>query len=350
MGLLTLFVNMKVPDHSSMQVLRMVSFDTLLNGEYKDFGGSWYITVGTAICFTIFIQVLSATLFPVVWALVMVPLFRRVSLRNAVTESTVSDLYTLPEWNLSSRLAESMSIVLCIMMYSGGMPLLNGAGFIYCVVAYWSDKWCLLRASRTPPQYDEKVILVGMQLMFPAAALHAVFTCYVFGDQMLFPSDWRTAFGWRSLVLGLLGMDMDTYYAYKEVYSNDPDSMEAFKDYSWIRSADIARKATYLLLLIFLIGTVYCILLALYEFFLKPLIAPLWFILRDTWSRCCGRRKAYSDTDVDEVDFDSMVAESKKFGRIHNYTMGDNPWYRKASEAIERAQGWDDISGVADKL
>jgi hypothetical protein len=220
-------------------------------------------------------------------------------------------------------------------MYSGGMPILNFVGVLYCIVAYWADKWCLLRGSQQPPSYNEDILKFCMAFLPLMAIFHTLTTCYVYGNQMLFPSEWRTFMGVRGFWFFLLNMDMESYDRWKSTYLEDENTDE-WENYQKTRLGDFSRKATYLLLVVLLVGMAYYIVYYVYIFLLKPFVDPLKLVVLNFLRKKCGCFiKQTGSEDEAEPDYDQMVQESDAVGRLHSYAMQDNFKYQAAYQAIE---------------
>merc|ERR1719228_282455 len=119
----------------------------------------------------------------------MAPMLRMYTMMTQarVTKDSLKEVWVLPEWNIALRMAQSMNIICCIMVYSGGMPILYAIGFLYCMLAYWLDKYALLRGSRRPPGYSAAIIKACMALIPLAAFLHSIFSGFVLGNPRVFP-------------------------------------------------------------------------------------------------------------------------------------------------------------------
>jgi len=188
-SLLILLVNSRFPNIPS--VIQIITQPLSIGkGEYYEISGTWFSIIGASLIITVVVQVFSNTLPQILTARLVNPLVRRLSIwmGDAVTKDTLELIYELPEWNISLRVAQTFNVVCTIVFYSSGMPILYIAGAIYCTVGYWVDKYGLLRGSRRPPAYNQKVIEMCMHFIPFAVILHACLACFLFGNQILFPS------------------------------------------------------------------------------------------------------------------------------------------------------------------
>jgi len=104
-------------------------------------------------------------------------------------QQEIYDKLTFPEFNISVRFSLAISTIFCTLMYSSAMPILNFVAFIYFFLAYFVDRYNLLRASRTPPQYDTSIPKKAIQMCLKGAVLHCAVAIWVFGNPVMFPSD-----------------------------------------------------------------------------------------------------------------------------------------------------------------
>merc|ERR1711970_1394096 len=93
------------------------------------------------------------------------------------------------------RVAQTLMIFFCVVMYSGGIPMLYLVGAVYIGIAYWLDKVRLLWGSSHPPDYNQDIIERAVNWLLAAAVLHAAVTSWMYGQQTLFPSDWSSLRG-----------------------------------------------------------------------------------------------------------------------------------------------------------
>lgn len=135
-------------------------------------------------------QVFSTTVPPLIMAFIVKPCLSCILSRGEVVQARLNEMYVLPPWNLSLRMAQTLTVVFVICMYSGGMPLLYVVGFVYSIVAFWLDKWCLLKGSSKPPAYNQSIVHVVMNFLPVAAFLHTVISGWTYGNQSLVPSEW----------------------------------------------------------------------------------------------------------------------------------------------------------------
>ena len=185
-GLLVLLVNASLDLPEVLMPLRVLQIGT---GQFDELSVSWYISVGTGICLTIFMQVFSTTVPPLIMAFVVGPCLQCIFGRGEVVEARLQRIYQLPKWNLSLRMAQTLTVIFVICMYSGGMPILYFVGFVYSIVAFWLDKWCLLHGSSKPPAYNQAIVHTCLNFLPLAAFFHTVIAGWSWG---ISSQDWHS--------------------------------------------------------------------------------------------------------------------------------------------------------------
>mmetsp|Transcript_11311 Transcript_11311/g.34059 ORF Transcript_11311/g.34059 Transcript_11311/m.34059 type:complete len:245 (-) Transcript_11311:25-759(-) len=192
---------------------------------------------------------------------------------------------------------------------------MNVIGFLYCFVAYWLDKWCLLRGALKPPAYDANLLKTAV-LMFPVAAfLHAVVTLWCFGNQNVFPGDWSVLQGFFG---GIVNMDEARYIGIIEDYyvASEEGRNRMFLDYLHARLLDFARWSCWLLLCIFLVFCVYYIFSLLNSLFLQPILAPFYTLINGK-----VRHKLLQQGEAQGTDFHAKEKEMTENGIVPTYNL-----------------------------
>lgn len=335
-ALLVLLVNASLELPPVLQFLRVLQVGS---GQFDELNVTWYVSVGTGICITIFMQVFSTTVPPLIMAFIVKPCLSCLVARGEVVQARLNEMYVLPPWNLSLRMAQTLTVIFVICTYSGGMPLLYFVGFVYSIVAYWLDKWCLLRGSSKPPAYNQSILNVCCNFLPLAAFLHAVIAGWTYGNQAVVPSNWSSLL----VVAEMLFLSEDEYYSVTSEYLSAPAKLK--KDLQWkyyeARMMDMAREGCWLIFCIFLVFCVYYILLWLYKLLLKPFLSPILFALKD----CCCKKKA---AEGDSATWEACIQECRRSNILSSYALNQNDKYHAAALAIahgdDRAKKHDTIS------
>jgi len=308
-----------------VEIIELLGFG---QGTYDDFESDWYTSVGSGICLTIVLQVFSSTASPLIMSYFVNPVLIWFFRRGLVTQKILNSVFELPEWELASRLAQSYVVICVVMMYSGGMPILNLVGGLYCLVAYWLDKWCLLKGSRRPPSYTPRLLQVSIAMIPVAAFMHAFVSLWSLGNQNVFPAEWSVLKGFMA---GLIGTDDEEYEQVRESYyvSNDETKKNLFRDYLRARLLDMARRSCWLLLIIFLVFLVYYIVTILMSLFLKPIVAPCLIAIRGK----CAKRKGAAEGEGES--FADAAPNMLRLNHIPSYMPHMNPKYKMLVEAMQ---------------
>jgi hypothetical protein len=153
----------------------------------KDFSTGWYEQVGSTItlimCFTVFTIHFAPT-----FRYVRAQRRRKAQSPMCVTQNQLNELYTGPEFHLSSRYAQLLNIIFVTLLFGSGIPVLYFTGAVAMLVAFWYEKKLFASFYRTPPQYNE---VLGRQTtaMLPyAAMMHLLMAMWMFGNQSIFVS------------------------------------------------------------------------------------------------------------------------------------------------------------------
>lgn len=324
-GLLVLLVNASLDLPEVLMPLRVLQIGT---GQFDELSVSWYISVGTGICLTIFMQVFSTTVPPLIMAFVVGPCLQCIFGRGEVVEARLQRIYQLPKWNLSLRMAQTLTVIFVICMYSGGMPILYFVGFVYSIVAFWLDKWCLLHGSSKPPAYNEAIVHTCLNFLPLAAFFHTVIAGWSWGNQELVPSEWSRLFFVVEIIFGKSKEDYETIISsYNAAPARDKPSMQW--DYYEARMMDMAREGSWLIFCTFVAFVVYYVLLWSYKLLLRPFLAPFVFAIRECCC-CCSRRRA----SAGDQSWDTCVQECRKHSTLTSYLLKNNPSYHSAAVAI----------------
>eukprot|EP00928_Gymnodinium_smaydae_P001010 TRINITY_DN10378_c0_g2_i1.p1 TRINITY_DN10378_c0_g2~~TRINITY_DN10378_c0_g2_i1.p1 ORF type:complete len:940 (-),score=180.77 TRINITY_DN10378_c0_g2_i1:179-2998(-) len=157
-------------------------------GEHHLFARGWFAVVGSAMVMTMLTNAFAGGggLFGG-WAFTV--FYRRLCARRIQTQDELLQLYTNPEFDISTMLAQLLMTSFCTMLYSSAMPLLTVLAAIYCFILYWSSKALLLKGSRRPPQYDAAMVKQAAQILLFAIPVHLVFAIGAYSDACTFPSN-----------------------------------------------------------------------------------------------------------------------------------------------------------------
>ena len=87
---------------------------------------------------------------------------------------------------MATRYAQILMVIFIMLMYSGGMPLLNVLCFFAMLVIYWTEKLLILRYYRRPPHYNDNLYMSAIRKMYVALVVHALISAYMYGSPDIF--------------------------------------------------------------------------------------------------------------------------------------------------------------------
>lgn len=305
------------------------------SGGYDDLSGSWFISVGFNLFITILCQVGCTVAFPAAWVKIVDPLIRWMNTRGVESQELLDEYHVLPHFLLSLRVAETMVAVFCCFVYSGGFPLLLPVGAFYSFVSYWSDKYALLRGSRKPPGMSKTAITGAVWLCPIAIFFHCVFSLWLYGQQIMVPSDWSSLVDLSS---SMLGMSLDSYDHVTYISTNSGTDVKGtmYDEFLKARMMDMVRSAP---LPIFIIFVGMMIRLAIGVIF--TLFRPCLGALEDFMSmkgeavlKAAGIQKDSKDTTETYTQAKARVQAEGKH-QIMSYQLWENPEYEEAVEALK---------------
>jgi len=255
------------------------------------------------------------------------PILIRIYSAGLLTQETLNSVYQLPEWHISEKLAQALTVIFVVVMYAGGMPALYFVGFVFCVVTYWVEKWTLLRGSRKPPKYSHQPIVRGLWLTPVAVFFHVVITLWMFGNQQVFPSGWSNII---SLWEAIIGMDRDRYEQIIRDFENgsEADQKALFGEYLHARVLDFARESCWLLLLIFSFVIILFVIYIVFLYILRPFVSPCEAVIR---ARIVKRRhQRVKSSKLRGRPFNDLKHKMHAKGHETSYLLAYNPFYQDA--------------------
>ncbi|CAG9311043.1 unnamed protein product [Blepharisma stoltei] len=263
----------------------------ILEGEYSDFSRYWYVKVGSIFIITMFICVGSPHL---IYLLIMYPIGacrRKWGWKKYATQYEINDAFLGPEFMISTRTSQILTIMFTCYIYSGGMPLLNCICFAALFIIYWTDKFLLLRHYRMPPKYKADLYIQAMRLMPLCIIIHCAVSLVCYGCPDVFPTSFYTK---------------SSGY----VTSTTPSFEKRLKNDSGIANIILAGSSAILLLLIFFIDEV---------------------------SACVMKSKnRRTDETQDQKTFKEVEMEIQKSG-LSTYNLMKNPNYMLIIETMNES-------------
>ena len=87
-------------------------------------------------------------------------------------------LYTGPQIESGEKFAQTFNIISITLMYSSGLPALYAIAFVSFAFAYWFDKVMLMRYYQRTTEFNEELPIKSMVFMKFAFACHFVFAAW----------------------------------------------------------------------------------------------------------------------------------------------------------------------------
>ncbi|CAJ1400773.1 unnamed protein product [Effrenium voratum] len=298
-------------------------------GPFDDLTPLWFVTIGNMLVITILCQIACSVALPVLWVWTVDPLIRWFFCKDTHSQELLNEYHLLPEWTLSLRVAETLVVVFCVFMYSSGFPVLYLCGALYCLFAYWADKYALLRGSRKPPGYTKSAIESAVAMMPFAVLLHLVFGLWLFGSQELMPSEWG---GLRVFMTGLVGMATDFYEEVRSIISKGGFDVRGanYSTYIQARMVDCARAAAEPSMWLFCGMVIWYGLLLLHWIF-RPCIGNC---VGDLTEKILKGLKIHRDAEVTKITL-SQAKEREDLKGLLSYRLSANPNYEEAMMALK---------------
>jgi len=202
---------------------------------YDDFSVGWYTSVAASYYPVLAGQAASCLAIVVALKLILRPLTLWVKTRHLYVQVAINEAYEFAEWKVAARYSESLTIIFCTMLFSSIMPGVYSIGACYCFVAYWIDKWHLLRDCARPPNYDDGMAKFAITVCRFAVLMHLVVAIWAFGCQDVFPSDWGPSWATKMMqkITGVPASEYDHIMLVHESHQHD--------DYQLARLNDLAR-------------------------------------------------------------------------------------------------------------
>mmetsp|Transcript_604 Transcript_604/g.1276 ORF Transcript_604/g.1276 Transcript_604/m.1276 type:complete len:1040 (-) Transcript_604:127-3246(-) len=330
-ALIVLFVNANLHGAvSKIPIFGEITFlaDRVGNGNHEDMGASWYIAVGAATGFTILMNVFSTALPPLVMMFVKrkkLAIFAKLGWMPA-TQGMLNKQYEDPDFGLAQRTSQIMNVVVTVIAYCGGFPLLLLFGAFYLTASYWLDKYVFLCGSRCPPMYSTSVAKMAVSLVPVGVFIHVCLSLWAFGNQDVFPS--AAVGGFVAAGQAALA-DQGLKYQYPERYWF----------YLLRRILDFFRLATIWQFGIFAVGLfgALCYIVS-YVVGGGDHRVTIGYVNRH-WHTVLvklGWHTVSPKLELVEIEYVDAIVEMQKAHIIWDYEMENNPRYRAAASTISQ--------------
>ena len=151
----------------------------LFAGPFPDFSIDWYGVVGAQIIVVASLGAVTPALAPAL-ALTSAALRRRLqccwpaAARRAKTQREFNRAWIAASgrFGLAERYGLLLTTAFGCLALSSGMPILLGVAAVIFLFTYWADRYCLLRLSRRPPPYSDRLGRTALDSLEYALLLH----------------------------------------------------------------------------------------------------------------------------------------------------------------------------------
>merc|ERR1719201_1226014 len=281
----------------------------LFKGNYRDFRVDWYQNVGTALLFTLLLNIVEPHVVPMVkWLLMRLKI--AICRHNRVMQYDLNMLYVGYEFEPEVRYPQVLTTIFVTMWFAGAMPLALFFATLALLVTYFVDRLLILRvySNHTIAMLDGTLAAFISNMLPLAAVFHLFITIYIYGsNDVMYDLRW----GEGTLMGGLLhesnklnlssaALAIDSYKQLEEdLKQNDPFDL----------IPRISRVNT--------IGLVILLVLVVIALALRNIIEPL--VLQAL--AACGFLKAYQPReDGDGNDSVSITAKDIEVQGVDKWT------------------------------
>ena len=115
-------------------------------GEHNDFTAKWYATIGSGICTTMLLSIITSNIYPV-YEYLKNSTSTLWSSHYAVTQDELDRAYTGWNWKLEYRVPVILNFFIVCLMFSTGMPILYVIGACAFGITYMFEKFTLLNVA-----------------------------------------------------------------------------------------------------------------------------------------------------------------------------------------------------------
>ena len=96
----------------------------------------------------------------------------------ALSQEELNKIYLGPDFELSSRYANALSIFFVCYMFSTGLPILLFICTCNFLITYWKDKFLFIEFYRTPPRYTDEISKLSTSILKYALVVHLIISLW----------------------------------------------------------------------------------------------------------------------------------------------------------------------------
>ena len=191
-GVILLLVNFRLNNEEALSFVP--DNFPFLRGTYTKFSVEWYRLVGSTICITMLLLIVSPNGSNVGFQCMFGCLRcwdRRCTCDRRKTRKLIQqdyeDINTGNEFMLEFRYSNMLIVLSLVLFYSSGIPILYPMAALFFLITYMTDKWLLLRYYRKPPKFNcylARKTLVWFKYML---VLHVIGAILMFSNSSILP-------------------------------------------------------------------------------------------------------------------------------------------------------------------
>lgn len=105
-----------------------------------------------------------------------------------MTQADYEDMYTGAEFSMEYRYSNLLTVLMIVMFYGSGMPILYLIAACYYFMTYWCDKFLLFYYYRKPVNYNDYIAKKTVDWHKYALILHLIGGVLMLSNSSILPS------------------------------------------------------------------------------------------------------------------------------------------------------------------
>jgi hypothetical protein len=166
----------------------------ILQGEYNEFSVEWYRLVGASLCVQLAFEIVTYNLENLafaLWGCCKRCCDRSCTCNHKRTKKLIQNEYeainSSEPLEMEDKYASSLVVILLVMMYAPGIPILYVIAMLYFFVTYWIDKFLIINHHKKPLFLDEKLALKILWWYKLALLLHLIVGILMYSNARILP-------------------------------------------------------------------------------------------------------------------------------------------------------------------
>mmetsp|Transcript_7230 Transcript_7230/g.6337 ORF Transcript_7230/g.6337 Transcript_7230/m.6337 type:complete len:521 (+) Transcript_7230:2062-3624(+) len=163
-------------------------------GPYTKLDVFWYREIGSTIVLTMIFNIFS----PHLTEFISLGILEILKCRDRswtcdkrrtkqITQKQYEEINTGPEFPITDRYSQIITLIWLTLMFSSGLPLLYPIAMCTVFLMYWVDKITLLRVYKNPLPYTYELPMKAMRLFKYAIVTHFIIGLYMYSNVQIIP-------------------------------------------------------------------------------------------------------------------------------------------------------------------